>query len=144
MSNTQHISTPNSACAAAAPAARPIQEIVDGQALLLEMGVREGRERQLAIADILRRHVGAACVGDQGKVVRGAQQARDEQVDVDEVREIGELEPALQLRQIGAGQALHLTMTSRQLQQSRRLDSALEMDVHLGFRQCHDEVLQVR
>ncbi len=56
------------------PRLEPGQEIVDGQAFVLVVGVRERRERKLTIPDILRRHVRATGFYDEGKVLRCAQE----------------------------------------------------------------------
>jgi hypothetical protein len=110
--------------------------MVDGETLVLQVGVGEGRKGRLAVADMLPRHVRAKVAHDQRKVLWRAQQIRNEHVDVDEMGEIGEAEPGLQGIQVGGGQAVGAAVTLRQRQQRGRLDGTFQVDVQfrLGHR----------
>ncbi len=74
---------------------QPGDDILGRQPLVLDQ-VGVGRDRGLAVADVLPRHVRAQLVNHQREVVGAAQALLDGHIDLDEVLEVAELIPGAQ------------------------------------------------
>ena len=100
---------------------------------------RVGREGQLGVADVLRGEVAADVVGERPHVLGVADQVDDGQVDLDEVREVGEGEVVGQLVRIGRHRR-RAVVAGRQLRDGVRRRRADVVHVQFGLGQPGDEV----
>ena len=103
------------------------------------MRVRKRCDRHLAVANILRRHVGPALIGNEGKVIGRANQVRNGKVDLDKVGEVGEGKPVAQRVNLIAGEPAHHAVFFRQPQHCFRLNGTFKMDVNFCFWHGLDE-----
>ncbi len=114
------------------------QEMVDGETLVLVVGVGERREREFAIANVLRRHVRPAGFHDEGKVLRRTQEVGNKHVNAQKMREVLEGKPPAQAFQFRRGQVRQPAVPFRQDEQGFGLDRTFQVDVNLGFGQGID------
>jgi len=93
--------------------------------------------RDLRVADVLRRQRRAQLPGDQRKVLRASEVPADEQIDLEEMREVAE---AVQREQalLAAGQHA-VRLGPGELQQGRQRDRPLQVHVQLHLWHGVDE-----
>ncbi len=102
--------------------------------------VGRDREVDLGVDDVLVRLLGQEVERQELEVLGGPQRPRAGEVDLDEVLEVGEAEPALETRLV-LGRQLD-AVAPRQLQQHGRPHRAFQMDVELDFGETQQEALE--
>ena len=103
---------------------------------------RVRRQRQLGVADLLRGQVAGHLVGERPHVLGVADQVDDRQVDLDEVREVGEGEVLGELVRVG-GHRGRSGVPRGQLGDDPRRGRADVVHVQLGLGQAGDEASEL-